>query len=193
MANRFFQAAGMLMLVLACSAAFSLPAQAQTYSGPPYDIDGDWKIWCERTVNHAGNEASVHNDGAQVLGYMALKGDQYPKTGNRCYVQNVSAQGRSLRLVEIYPTGEHDRSKLDDPSCNKTFLDVLGSDVRTPGIGGHTSPGDIASFSIRVLRYADCGGERTWSSSGTISGYLRLKEQFGTTEFLIPVTYIIRP
>lgn len=183
------------LLVGACaSLVFGVGlAGAQTYDGPPYDIEGDWKIWCERTHNSTGTEAAVHNDGAQVLGYMAAKGDQYPKTANRCYVKNINAPGRNLRVVEIYPAGEHDRSKLPDPSCNNSFMDVLSSDVRTPGLSGHTSVGDVSSFDIRVLRYSDCGGTRRWASPGTISGYVRLKEQFGMTEFVIPVTYIVRP
>ena len=166
-------------------------ATAQTASGPPVEFQGDWHIWCERTHNDSGTEFVTHNDGAQVFGYFSLKGEagSYPITKNTCYVRNVDAPGRSLIIDEVYPTGV----QSTEPGCNSSYVGKIGASVQ-PGAGkGYIRRGDTWSFNVGILKNAPCEKPMLWMKPGVINGYIRFKEQFGETEFTLPVTFHVRP
>lgn len=180
--NRTISLVTSMALVLCSTSA--MPASGQS----AFPLQGPWDIWCERTHNDTGTTSHTSNDGFQVFGYFAIKGAQYPKTSNRCYVKNVAAPGRKLKISTIEPTG-HDTNG----SCNTSYVGVLNSDVKAGGTVGQDEVGSIGSFNVSIVKNAPCAKPMEWMSPGTTYGYIRLSEQGGTSEYTLPVTMIARP
>lgn len=166
-------------------------AEAQTASGPPVEMNGAWHIWCERTHNDSGTDSVVYNDGFQVFGYFSVKGESgsYPASRNTCYVRNVDARGRALRIVEVYPTGE----PSSETGCNTSYVGKIGASTAVGAGGGYSEPGDTWSFNVNILKNAPCAKPMLWMDPGVVNGYIRFKEQFGENEFTLPVSFIARP
>lgn len=180
--GRAAKLAASLALCVCTTSVMSASAQSA------FPLQGPWDIWCERTHNDSGTTSHVSNDGFQVFGYFAIKGAQYPKTSNRCYVKNVAAPGRKLRISTIEPTGSGSSS-----SCNTSYVGVLNSDVKAGGTVGQDVVGSVGSFSVSVVKNAPCATPMEWMSPGTTFGYIRLTEQGGSSEYTLPITMIARP